>query len=179
MALIIDSYQDTASPGAERLNGTITKSAQSFNASASVELNRVHFYLARVGTLTGNLTAVLYAHSGTFGTSSVPTGSALATSTTVDVTTLSTSPTFTWEEFTFTTPFTLTKDTKYTLSCESDAGGDGTNYARVAKDQPSGHAGNQSDFGASWTASSIDDQLFIAFFDGADSLPRRFSMMGF
>jgi hypothetical protein len=43
------------------------------------KLKEAYFYIGRVGAPTGNLTAKLYAHSGTFGTTSLP-GTLLATS---------------------------------------------------------------------------------------------------
>ena len=57
---------------------------QSFTGNGLI-LNSAEFYLKKKGSPTGNAVVKIYAHSGTYGTSSVPTGSALATSDNFDV----------------------------------------------------------------------------------------------
>ena len=73
-------------------NGTVTRVAQAFaNGVVAQNLTRARFRLKKVGSPTGNLTVNLYSITGSFGTTAVPTGAALATSSTLDVTTLTTS----------------------------------------------------------------------------------------
>ncbi len=73
---------------------------QSFvNVGTEVNLTSAQFYMRKIGTPTGNAVAVLYAHAGVYGTSSVPTGPALATSSNFDVSTLTGA--FAYTTFTF------------------------------------------------------------------------------
>jgi hypothetical protein len=74
-------------------------------------IDAVQFYLRRVGSPTGNLRMYIYAHSGTWGSTGVPTGSPLATSDPVDVSTIGTSMHF--EQFNFPTPFTTSAGVHY------------------------------------------------------------------
>lgn len=67
-------------------NGTIIGLGQSFNPSPENEnLASVEFFIRKQGAPTGNMRVNLYAHSGTFGTSSIPTGTPLAQSDFIDV----------------------------------------------------------------------------------------------
>jgi hypothetical protein len=89
---VVDSYSETnASNSTWLYSGSTTKVGQSFTVSSDVILTSAQFYLKKSGSPTGNAVAKLYAHSGTYGTSSKDTGSALATSDNFDVSTLTTS----------------------------------------------------------------------------------------
>jgi len=140
-------------------NGTITGQAQSFaNGTNAQYLVRAFFQLKKTGSPTGTVTAKLYAHSGTFGTSSVPTGGALATSTAVNLTTLTAS--YQTVEFTFPTPFELAASTNYTIAVEY-SGGSGGNYIDVRGLAGTGtHAGNRSQNTGTWAATAADDLNF-------------------
>ena len=91
MSTIIDSYSEsnyvTAGYGMSPLGYGV---GQSFTGDGKT-LSSVKFYARKVGSPTGNIYAKIFAHSGTYGTSSVPTGTELAVSGAVDVTTISTS----------------------------------------------------------------------------------------
>ena len=92
---------------------------QSFTGDGGT-LNSAKWYLEKssTGSPTGNVYAKIYAHTGTYGTSSEPTGSVLATSDAVDVSTINTS----YELVTFTfsggDKITLTNGTHYCLIVE-------------------------------------------------------------
>src|SRR5690348_15362400 len=73
-------------------SGSTIKAGQSFVGDGSV-LSFIYALLSKTGVPTGNVVACIYAHSGTYGTSSVPTGSPLATSDPLDVSTLTTTRT--------------------------------------------------------------------------------------
>lgn len=125
------------------------------------------FELKKVGSPTGTLVAKIYAHSGTLGTSSVPTGAALATSNSFDVATLTTS--YQTVELQFPAPWVqFAANTSYVVTLEY-SGGDFTNYVHVGYDGSSpGHAGNKCTRAAStWIAQSGHDCCFSA---------RRFSL---
>jgi hypothetical protein len=88
-------------------------------------IQKIGINLRRTGTVTGNLLCKIYDHSGTYGTNSIPTGSALATATTnINVANLSTTI-YQYEEFVFTTPFQTVSNQLYvfTLECSNISGG--------------------------------------------------------
>lgn len=94
---------------------TIFGIGQSFFNQNQCVLDSVKFDLKKTGAPIGNLTAKIFAHSGTYGTSSVPTGSALATSDNFDVST--TGAAFALKTFTFSgaNRITLAANTYYVL----------------------------------------------------------------
>lgn len=89
----------------------------------------------------------LYAHTGTYGTSSAPTGAALATSNQVTQTSISTA--YTLVTFTFAAPPTLEPDTAYVavIKCTALGGTSTLVWLGVDAVAPT-HAGN----GGVWTA---------------------------
>ncbi len=137
--------------------------AQSFTSGGG-RLSKVTWYLKKIGSPSGNLYAKVYAHSGTYGTSSVPTGTALATSGAVDVTTLGAD--FANVDFTFTgaNRAILNKDTYYVVTVEL-AGNDVDNNAQVGQDSSSSsHDGNDAyDHTGSWTAEAENDLCFYVY----------------
>ena len=93
------------------------------------------------------------------GVDAVPTGSALATSDTVDVSTISDSV-YEWVDFTFSTPYTLPDSGVFCIVLHYE--GDGSNHVRWASGLNS-HDGNRfwgDDAGGGWTANTQYDQLF-------------------
>jgi hypothetical protein len=171
---VCDSYSESNRSFDQILTGTEFAGGrpnwgQSFTGNGAV-LDKATFYLKKVGSPTGNATAIIYAHSGTFGTSSVGTGSALATSATLDVSTLTTS--YALKDFTFSggNKITLTNGTNYVVVVNY-AGGDGfSNYVHVGVDNSSSsHGGNQVErTGAGvWTANSSNDACFYVYTDDA------------
>lgn len=125
------------------------------------KLANVVFYLSKTNIPTGNATAKLYAHSGVFGTSSIPTGAALATSQVLDVSTLTGS--LTEKTFYFADQNqnpVLTAATKYVITIEY-SGGTSTNTVNVAANSSTVHGGNLSTYAtATWTADSAKDAYF-------------------
>ena len=98
----------------------VTKIGQSFVCTAiGSKLKSASFWLNKVGAPAGTLTAKLYAHGGTFGTSSTGTGTPLASSNSISATLLSTA-TQAFYQFTFTgaNQYTLVDGTNYVISLE-------------------------------------------------------------
>lgn len=159
-ACIEDSYSETNRDDDFNINiGGRSGIGQSFTASFSGDMSTAVWYLTKTGAPTGNAVAKLYAHTGTYGTSSVPTGSALATSRTFDVSTLS-AATQDLIPFHFDTPFSLVSGAHYVVTIEY-VGGDGSNFIQVGHQQfaPS-HGGNASSFNGSWSAFADRDCIF-------------------
>lgn len=145
-------------------DGTTDGIGQSFGATAG-DLSRVRVELTKVGSPSGTIVARLYAHSGTFGSSSIPTGAALATSDAIEVTTISAlAAEF---DFEFDDEFTMLAATNYVMTIEYTAG-DGSNHILVGYDASSpGHAGNKATLASSvWSAQSGHDVVHELWRDG-------------
>lgn len=157
---IEDSNADTGTNYALG-DGTNDGVAQSFeNHIENQNLTRVNGRFKKVGSPTGTLTATLYAHAGAYGSTSTPTGAALATSVTMDVATLTTS--YLQRELAFTTQYTMTGNTYYTIAFEH-TGGDGSNYVHVEGAAAGTHGGNLAIDTGAWAASAAADLWFECF----------------
>lgn len=145
---------------------------QSFTATASVALTNAYFLLSQIGSPTGNAVAKLYAHSGTFGTSSVPTGTALATSDNLDVSTITGSAAL--YTFTFSTPYTLTAGTNYVITIEYGGDGNAGHFVSVYGYSASVHGGNESSFiSGAWNANASKDLAFYVWTSGTQTLVQK------
>lgn len=149
-ACIEDTYSETNwDTDLDIFTGARSALGQSFTASFNGDMTTAVWYLEKVGVITGNAVAKLYAHTGVYGTSSVPTGVALATSDNFDVSTLTVFSTLI--PFHFSTPFTLVSGTHYVVTIEY-TGGDASNYLEVGSNQfGSSHSGNVSSFNGAWS----------------------------
>lgn len=93
--------------------------AQSFNSAITAVLDSCSVRLLKQGSPTGPMTCSLYAHTGVFGTSSKPTGSALSTSDVRQATVVTNNfPTEVNYTFTFSgsNRYTMVAGTKYCIS---------------------------------------------------------------
>jgi len=147
--------------GIAMYSGSTIGVAQSFTAEEGY-ITGVGVYLARAGAPTGNVTCNLYAHSGTFGSSSIPTGAALATATTV-LTSADIAPSYTLLVFEFDGTYKLTKDTNYCLAVQF-SGGDVSNYVAELYHSAGSAAGNAATLaGTTWTAAAASDLTFLLY----------------
>lgn len=160
MAELIDSYSESNQNNFTQLgSGGYTAIAQSFTGAAG-NINSCKFYLRKTGSPTGNGVAKLYAHTGTFGTDSAPTGAALATSDNFDVSALTTS--FQLITFNFSTPYTMSAATKYVIVFEYTGGG-GANLVEPGNVSSGGHGGNQSRYFGGWITNETVDVCFYVY----------------
>jgi hypothetical protein len=112
---LVDSYSESNyTANMDVYDISFTAVGQSFIGNGG-DLTSAKFYLNRLGTGTGNCHAYLFAHTGTYGTSGVPTGFALATSDAVDVTTIIKDAAKRLVTFTFSHPYTLVSGTNYII----------------------------------------------------------------
>ena len=142
MADLIDSYTTTTSLFRSLSSIDYHGAGQSFtNLDYDYNISSCKFYLKRGAlAITGNAYAKLYAHSGTYGTSSMPTGSPLATSSAFDVSSLTT--TAGWKEFIFSTTYKMLAGIYYEIVIEY-TGGDANHYLMVNSDNTTKtHSGN-------------------------------------
>lgn len=140
---LIDSYPESNQDGTNYLNwsGNYAYYGQSFDSGVGGLLSSCKFYLKKNGTLTGTMNAQLYAHSGTYGTSSVGT-TLLATSDNL-VANSAITTSFQLVEFFFTgvNQYPMAANTKYCIVFKWGLG-DASNNIVVGTDNSSPtHAG--------------------------------------
>ncbi len=163
---VTDSYGEANQNATTALNDTITAAGQSITGDGG-ELTGVQLYLSKTGSPTGTAVAKLYAHSGVFGTSSVPTGGVLATSETIDVSELTTSLQLIRFNFDTEQKYTLVNATNYVIVIEYTSG-TAVNYVNVGTDTTTpSHGGNFSTYDASWTAVAGTDAIFYVYTNGS------------
>lgn len=176
----VDAGEETASyslrtqDGAATLGdpnaGLSTGVSQSFTPSVAGHLSCGRWLLKKTGAPTGNAVCKLYAHSGTYGTTSEPLGTALATSGVLDVTTLTTS--YAVKEFVFDDPRALlVPGRQYVLALEYTNSAANVNIRIDAGTlSTAAHAGNPATKGASvWTAATAYDCCFAVVVSGVET----------
>lgn len=175
MATLLDSYSESnadSGEGSLRYTG-ILKLGQSFVGNGQT-LDSVKFYIRKNGSPPGNITAEIFAHSGTFGVSSVGTGSALATSDALAASSLSSSLSLTTFSFSGANRITLENGVNYVVVFSySDIGSDISNDVRYVWDQSSpSHAGNYLYYsdGGGWGSISGRDAPFYVYVDSTISI---------
>ncbi len=159
----IDSYPDANRTGVVNFSATVAGMGQIFTSASDAALTGCAFTLAKVNSPTGNAIAKIYLVTGTPGTNAVPTGTALASSDPLDVSTLTTTPTVT--SFTFSgDQFQLTNGTAYAIVVEHQ--GDATNRLSFGIDTSSpAHAGNRCILTSGNWSSSVNDGIFYVYSD--------------
>ena len=186
--VLIDSWSETNRDDSTPLvvlhpsaaGGQVSSVGNSFTCSvAGYNLSSAKFYLQKVGTPVGNLVAILYAVTGTYGTDNCkPTGIALATSNTVAMGGLSTSWTLT--EFTFPVPRYGLAINYYFIQCQVQSAttiDTTTNYVRVGEDAGGGHSGNYSQYvNGEWISYTLDDCFYVYGELGVVTVKRRLLM---
>jgi hypothetical protein len=163
-SVVDDSYSESNQSGTYSLNNTSKGFGQAFTAVGG-NLKSAKFYLSKSASPTGNAVAKLYNHAGTYGTSSVPTGAAIATSDNFDVSTLTGSLQLITFTFSGTTPPYLVGSERYVITIEY-SGGSATNIVNVGNDTSSpthgGNAANQ-DFGTGNWSAQAEDLIFYVY----------------
>lgn len=173
MATLVDSYSESnrSTNGSVR-DDVASRFGQSFTAIDGV-LNSVKFDIQRVGSPSGNLIANIYAHTGTYGTNTgKPTGSPIATSDPIDVTTISTSEHLETLTFSGGNKITLVGGTYYCVVLERSGGSawNGSNYIWIGCDNTSPtHSGTTVYYTSSWGAygAGVVDTCFYVYVDDA------------
>jgi len=180
MSIIADSYSEA---NQNYFYGIYTSTeyglravGESFTGKWGI-LDKVTFYLQRFGNPTGLLTASIYAHSGTFGSTGIPTGSPLATSDTVNCSTVDTSA-FELIDFTFTgaNKMKLQNGVKYVVTVTHASGTSyHLDYIRVGSGSNT-HSGNSSQYSSSWTVLNVNDKFcFYVYIDPLSPFPMHLS----
>jgi hypothetical protein len=147
----VDTYKPTID-AVSQMQETGWFMGQSFMGNGS-KLVQAGFYINKGGAPIGTLRAYLFAHSGVYGVSSVGTGSALATSTTVK-TAADIGTSGAYHYFDFDGAYVLAEETPYVIGLIVDDFLDFSNSFRMGADMTTlTHAGNRcTRFGSgSWT----------------------------
>lgn len=168
-----DSYAETNQDTDQIVgNATINAAGQSFTGNGN-DIIEAEFYLKKILSPTGNATCKIYASTGS-DPNRTPTGAALATSNTFDVSTLTGS--YALITFTFPTPYTSVNGTTYFVVLDY-TGGNATNYVHMGTDTSSpNHASNNfATYTTSWSDVATADGCFYVTTTGtaddpADSL---------
>ena len=170
----IDYFDESHYTGVYQLdefypNGDNSALSQSFTTLATpYNITSVKFFLAKYGNPTGMAHAALYAHSGTYGVSSIPTGSPLATSGDFDVSTLQAPVDIDLYTFTFNSSqqYQMAANTHYAIVYQNPTSGvmNSTNYIDVGCG--SGHSGNLALYFGSYSYWNVETQDMIFYVYG-------------
>jgi len=155
-----DSYDFANDGGDNTVYSTYPEAYQSLTSGGGT-LDSVVIDLKKVGSPTGSAYAKIYAHTGTYGTSSEPTGSILATSDALNVAGLTTS--YVETPIVFSGAERIELSSQYYCLVIEYTGGDGSNYLAVSYDASSPtHDGNQGyeTSGSGYTPQSSYDMCF-------------------
>lgn len=150
--------------GGNLINNTQDAVGQTFKGKGGL-LHSVSFDLAKIGSPTGPIVVKIWAHSGTYGSTGIPTGSVLATSEPIDASTLPTWSSTSTFEFFFdaSEQFQLQTGVPYVATIHHD--GISGNYPVVKRYQDSLalHEGNfvYTATGASWSPIGTWDNNII------------------
>lgn len=173
MAYIIDSYSESNHDGNTfDFTSTTRACGQSFYNGTINVLHSVSLFLNRRGSASGNCRVRIFAHSGTYGTSSIPTGTVLATSNNVSLDAVPLFPEpYALVEFLFSgsEKIDLVENTHYTWVMDyPDSDGTTTNRLSLAQDRTIvSHQGNlfSSLNGSSFSPLSTTDCIFYVYGD--------------
>jgi hypothetical protein len=158
-------FYDTLESYVDVYAGYLIAIGQTFYGTGE-DFTRVIFALSKLGAPTGNIVAKLYAHTGVFGTSGIPTGAVLATSNPIDITTIRDDGPYP-VSFDFA-GYTLANGTPYCISCEY-SGGDVSNNLQFTMRSvaPPTHEGNLFYYTSSWLYPDDWDAYFYAYVKGS------------
>jgi len=140
---------------AEPMDDVTTAISQSLEG-ADEYLNLVRVDISEVGLPAGNVFVKLYEHTGTFGTSSEPTGSALSTA--VSIAANQTSGII---DFWFIDPYFLENGVYYCIVIEYSSG-TSSNYITIDRNSASNHPGSYAYYDGSWNT-NVADLVFFAY----------------
>jgi len=165
----LQSYATSNQSGTTSLyGGSIIGVAQSFPGNNG-KLSGASFWIKKTGSPTGNITVKCYAHSGTFGTSSIPTGTQLVASKTLAVTSSLISTSYALIDFYFGAEafITVSTGTNYTITLEFSGGSVGNTLDVGTDTSAPTAAGNYASLtGSTWTAASGTDLIHFIYTGG-------------
>jgi len=182
--VIIDSYSESNADGSFGLTDAVTNHicgvGQSFTG-LEIVLKSCMLYMKKTNSPTGPIYIKIYAHTGVFGTSSLPTGAALAVSDPIEASTLPVASQLINFTFSGVNKISLVNGTKYVVTIEYANGLYGTNSVVCGRDASSpSHAGSCSVYSTSggWTTYNTRDLCFYLYGDGLATQPAHLQLIG-
>lgn len=169
-SLIVDSYSESnISFHVDYLSSAdATKVGQAFVNSSVHTLTSCKFYLKKIGAISGNAVAKLYAVSGTLGVNAVPTGSALATSDNFGVSAITSSYQLLSFTFSGANQYAM-QPTNYFITLEYSGGSNG-NAIDMGGGSANPPTGNAAEYFGSWSTlgGSADYCIFYVYTNGVN-----------
>lgn len=159
--VIVDSYPLNGTPDNISLGYLNTRFSQSFTGNGSLITHASFYFNGKFGNPIGSVRAKIYSHTGIFGTSSSPTGSALVTSYDIPISSISNSAQ--WISFEFINKFQSVNGTYYCVVIEY-LYLDTSNYIQIKADLTtkthSGNAYTTTAIAETWVAMADLDLYF-------------------
>jgi len=154
---VVSSFSKTFVDSGSGVSGTHANKGQSFQPNSSGTLSTAAYKFQNTGSAVGTIFMEIYAASGALG-SNTPTGSALATSDNVDLSTLSTgSYATTTFSFTGSNKISLSSAEIYVLTLTINITGGSGVFIATESTGNSASLGNSSGWnGSNWTANTDD-----------------------
>jgi len=173
----IDSFTESGAASAYFLSAYSLANypyrCQSFTCTYGITLASCKFYIrANIPALaSGNVYAKLYAHTGTYGTSSLPTGSALATSDAIAISSMSDSNSLVTFTFSGANQVSLSSSTYYVLVMENTSANE-NDVVGGALNSSGTHSGNGAVYlgsSSAWSVQATSDYPFYIY--GSSAVP--------
>ncbi len=158
-SLGIDQRNDTPSTPTSSIDFRVSGAqdfAQSFQVGSTSQINKIQFYVKKVGS-PGDATVVLVAdNAGSPSTVSIPIGS-------ISLAAASVSTSYGWVDLTFTSNPSLMTNTTYWLVLDNNTQNASNYYVMAANTDSSYSAGTAKvgSYSGSWTATSLDSYFKI------------------
>lgn len=176
MSILIDSYSESNGTSTYSLHGTSGQRGQSFTGNGN-KITSAKFYISKNGTLTNSVVARVFAHTGTYGTSSLPTGSALAISDSITASTLSTSLTLVTFTFSGSNQIVLNNGVNYCIELYYPYDAGTSDYIGMRADTTSPTHGGNAYFSTT-TAWSTVDYCFYIYGEATTAVSRLLTLTG-
>jgi len=187
MTQLLDSYDGTVNVDTfieaqhPSPSNDISAWGQTFRLISDYLLTSVKLIVRRTSSSsTGTFKVYLYAHLGTYGSSGIPTGLPLATSTTsINWDDLPFNA-WTFIEFEFDGTYTLQANTAYCIVVYSlDGVFDGSRWCRIGSSSLKGHGGNACGYvNGAWGYSTSRDVFFYVYGEEVSSIIEIKGMKG-
>lgn len=155
------------------LDDTIDGVAQTLRVYQQT-ISKITVSIAATGSPTGMVVAKIYNTANTFGTNSIPTGTVLATSNPIDVSTLSDS--YTNVDFIFRPSEKIQLGGSFKAISIEYSDGSSDDYISIGTDTTSSYEGYFSYLRGSWNSENSQDMVFEIEYDGLVDHGRSFDM---
>ena len=164
--VLLDSFTTTGSAYNIPFANDYPRNGQTFACNASNKLTQITVNMKKTNSPTGNIYAYLYAMTGSYGSTGIPTGTYLAKSDPLNVATLSTSTSATNFTFSGVNQYYMTAGSKYVLIVSGEGASSLPDIYIMSNSLADTHAGNFVYYETStpaWWPGDSEDLLFWAY----------------